>query len=92
MCTNAVGSGSVPHMLFIIAVSIFYIFQLFSFALSLPRLLEIYRFYTYLLGIPDVSLNHSTKAFALTQDRRTFKPFLGQRSSDSLATFASITP
>ena len=42
-------------MLLITSVGIFYAFQLFSFALSLPRLLDMYRFYTHLLGIPDVS-------------------------------------
>ena len=47
-------SGSFPHMFFILSVASFYIFQLITFALSLPRLLEIYRFYTYLLGVPDV--------------------------------------
>jgi autophagy-related protein 9 len=40
---------------FILTVTIFYIFQLATFALSLPRLLQMYRFYTHLLGIPDVS-------------------------------------
>ena len=53
--SDPLSSGSVPHMLFILVVSIFYVFQLFSFALSIPKLLEMYRFYTHLLGIPDVS-------------------------------------
>ncbi|KAK8858925.1 hypothetical protein IAR55_003156 [Kwoniella newhampshirensis] len=48
--------GSFPHTLFIISVSAFYIFQLSSFVMSLPRLLEMYRFYTHLLGIPDADI------------------------------------
>jgi autophagy-related protein 9 len=43
-------------MLFIFSVTGFYVFQLITFALSLPRLLEMYRFYTHLLGVPDVCL------------------------------------
>lgn len=42
-------------MIFIFSVAAVYIFQLASFALSIPRLLDMYRFYTHLLGIPDVS-------------------------------------
>ena len=41
-------------MLFIFSVAAFYVFQLITFALSLPRLIDMYRFYTYLLGVPDV--------------------------------------
>ncbi|WWD18817.1 hypothetical protein CI109_103272 [Kwoniella shandongensis] len=48
--------GSFPHTVFIIFVSAFYIFQLFSFIMSLPRLLDMYRFYTHLLGIPDADI------------------------------------
>lgn len=45
---------SFSHIFFIFSITGFYIFQLITFALSLPRLLEMYRFYTYLLGVPDV--------------------------------------
>ncbi|ORY24579.1 autophagy protein Apg9-domain-containing protein [Naematelia encephala] len=48
--------GSFPHMLFILSVAAFYIFQLVTFALSIPRLLEMYRFYTHLLGVPDADI------------------------------------
>ncbi|WVQ65483.1 uncharacterized protein L199_003659 [Kwoniella botswanensis] len=48
--------ASFPHMLFMIIISAFFIFQLSSFVLSLPKLLEMYRFYTYLLGIPDADI------------------------------------
>ena len=46
--------GSLPHMIFILVVTGFYAFQLITFALSLPQLFEMYRFYTHLLGVPDV--------------------------------------
>jgi autophagy-related protein 9 len=42
-------------MLFILIVMVVYAFQLFTFFMSIPRLLEMHRFYTHLLGIPDVS-------------------------------------
>lgn len=42
-------------MLFILTVTIVYAFQLFTFLMSIPRLVEMHRFYTHLLGIPDVS-------------------------------------
>ena len=45
---------SFAHLLFTIIFSAFYIFQLASFAFSVPRLLDLYRFYTHLLGVPDV--------------------------------------
>ncbi|RXK40333.1 hypothetical protein M231_02447 [Tremella mesenterica] len=48
--------GSFPHMLFILSVGAFYLFQMASFILSIPRLLEMYRFYTYLLGVPDADI------------------------------------
>lgn len=51
-------SGSIPHMLFILTVLIVYAFQLFTFLMSIPRLVEMHRFYTHLLGIPDVSPRH----------------------------------
>ncbi|WVR06657.1 hypothetical protein IAU60_003689 [Kwoniella sp. DSM 27419] len=50
---QCIARPSAPHWLFILTVSGFYLFQLTSFALSIPRLLEMYRFYTHLLGIPD---------------------------------------
>jgi autophagy-related protein 9 len=43
------------HKIFLVSVAAVYVFQLASFASSIPRLLEMYRFYTHLLGIPDVS-------------------------------------
>ena len=49
------GRASFPQMLFNISVAGFYVFQLATFAMSLPRLVRMYRFYTYLLGVPDVS-------------------------------------
>lgn len=42
-------------MLFILTVLIVYAFQLFTFLMSIPRLVEMHRFYEHLLGIPDVS-------------------------------------
>lgn len=47
--------GSFAHTLFLIILSAFFIFQVASFAISVPRLLDMYRFYTHLLGVPDVS-------------------------------------
>ncbi|WVO15865.1 hypothetical protein L204_103527 [Cryptococcus depauperatus] len=48
--------GSLTHMLFIFILSAFFIFQLASFIFSMPRLIEMYRFYTHLLGIPDADI------------------------------------
>lgn len=56
LCPDIRLSGSFPHTVFVICVSLVYVFQMATFAMSIPRLLDIYRFYTYLLGIPDVSL------------------------------------
>ncbi|WVQ96605.1 hypothetical protein IAU59_003710 [Kwoniella sp. CBS 9459] len=53
---QCITKASFPHMLFIVIVTGFYIFQLASFVLSIPRLLEMYRFYTHLLGIPDADI------------------------------------
>jgi hypothetical protein len=47
-------SGSFPHMLFIATILLVYTFQLFTFLMSIPRLLELHRFYEHLLGVPDV--------------------------------------
>lgn len=44
-------------MLFILTVLAVYAFQLFTFLMSIPRLLEMHQFYTHLLGIPDVSVD-----------------------------------
>ena len=71
--------GSLPHKLFILAIVIFYIFQLVTFAMSLPRLVQMYRFYTHLLGIPDVSVHWRLQ---LTS-RWTYRPCPGLRSYGS---------
>ena len=42
-------------LLFFMLFSAFFIWQLVSYALSMMRLVDMYRFYTYLLHIPDVS-------------------------------------
>lgn len=38
----------------------FWTFQLVGFIRSLPRLFDLWRFYTYLLGVPDVSYSTET--------------------------------
>nr|XP_018261956.1 autophagy-like protein 9 [Kwoniella dejecticola CBS 10117]OBR84114.1 autophagy-like protein 9 [Kwoniella dejecticola CBS 10117] len=48
--------ASFPHIVFMIIVTAFFVFQLSSFVLSLPKLLDMYRFYTFLLGIPDADI------------------------------------
>ena len=50
-----ISSGSFLHMLFLLLVLAVYAFQLLSFVLSIPRLLDMYAFYTHLLRVPDVS-------------------------------------
>lgn len=80
--------GSFPHMLFIITVTAYYVFRLIEFALSLPKLIEMYRFYTYLLGIPDVS----TLSDQTLIPRPTSKPYLGRRLFALLGTSGSTTP
>lgn len=77
-------------MLFLISVGIVYLFQLASFIMSIPRLMDMYRFYTHLLGIPDVSFSHAYNDFKLMKTRQISKLYHGQRSSDSLAKFGNI--
>jgi autophagy-related protein 9 len=54
-------------MLFNISVAVFYVFQIATFAMSLPRLARMYRFYTHLLGVPDVSRQRLAQFFADSQ-------------------------
>lgn len=54
MDIELINSGSFPHMLFIATILLVYTFQLFTFLMSIPRLLELHRFYEHLLGVPDV--------------------------------------
>lgn len=35
------------------SVTAFFVFQLFTFAASLPKLFNLYEFYTHLIGVPD---------------------------------------
>jgi len=75
-------SGSIPHMLFIFTILAVYAFQLFTFLMSIPRLLELHRFYEHLLGIPDVRLIlHPLPIYVLTC-RSIFKHFHGPRLLD----------
>ncbi|WVF69103.1 hypothetical protein IAT40_003877 [Kwoniella sp. CBS 6097] len=53
---QCITKASFPHMLFIVIVTGFYLFQLGSFIVSIPRLLGMYRFYTHLLGVPDADI------------------------------------
>ncbi|OCF37334.1 autophagy-like protein 9 [Kwoniella heveanensis BCC8398] len=53
---QCITKASFPHMLFVVIATGFYVFQLASFILSIPRLLEMYRFYTHLLRIPDADI------------------------------------
>ncbi|WWC71134.1 uncharacterized protein I206_105087 [Kwoniella pini CBS 10737] len=48
--------ASFPHIIFMVIVTAFFIFQLSSFVLSLPKLLDMYRFYTFLLRVPDADI------------------------------------
>lgn len=43
-------------LLFFLSFGAFYLWNLFTFVIGIQRLLDMYRFYTYLLDIPDVSL------------------------------------
>jgi hypothetical protein len=66
-------------MLFIFTVMIVYAFQVFTFCMSIPRLLELHRFYTHLLGIPDVSLRTRQREGDELMSRWISRPFRGQR-------------
>ncbi|KAL1408059.1 autophagy protein atg9 [Vanrija albida] len=44
------------NVVLIILMSSFWLFQLVSLVLSVPRLVELWRFYTYLLGVPDADI------------------------------------
>lgn len=71
-------------MLFILSVTAFYVFQLVTFALSFPKLLDMYRFYKYLLGIPDVSSARPIHGVELTFDagRHTDPAMARDRAAD----------
>ena len=70
-------------MLFILTVMIVYAFQLFTFLMQIPRLLEMSNFYTHLLGIPDVSLfKRKNKDKKKLMIRSIYKPYLGPRLFD----------
>lgn len=45
--------GGVAHWLFMVSVTAFFVFQLVTFATSLPKLFSLYQFYTHLIGVPD---------------------------------------
>ncbi|KIR54433.1 autophagy-like protein 9 [Cryptococcus gattii Ru294] len=53
---QCITKGSFAHTLFLIILSAFFIFQVANFAISVPRLLDMYRFYTHLLGVPDADI------------------------------------
>jgi hypothetical protein len=78
-------------MIFIFSVAAVYIFQLASFALSIPRLLDMYRFYTHLLGIPDVSgtLTDPLDGADTEWHRPIYRLCRGRRSCDSWAKLRS---
>ncbi len=46
---------SVPHVILTWTLAIFFVWRLATFGLSVPRLLELKRFYEFLLNVPDVS-------------------------------------
>lgn len=56
LISQCITKGSFAHTLFLIILSAFFIFQVASFAMSVPRLLDMYRFYTHLLGVPDADI------------------------------------
>lgn len=58
----------------------FFAWQIITYALGILRLVDMYRFYTYLLHIPDVSAASSHSALVLSIFRKTSRPFLGQKS------------
>lgn len=53
-------------LLFFIAFTAFYVWQIVSYVLSIMRLVDMYNFYTHLLKIPDVSLASCPSGYQLT--------------------------
>lgn len=47
---------SLPHKIFTWIIALFFIWRLVTFAFGFSRLLEIKRFYEFLLDVPNVSL------------------------------------
>lgn len=48
-------------LLFFLLFTAFYIWQIISYVLGIQRLVDMYKFYTYLLKIPDVSLDRNQR-------------------------------
>lgn len=46
---------TVTHILFLIAIASYLVIKIIGFVARVPRLIDMYRFYTYLLKIEDVS-------------------------------------
>lgn len=70
-------------LLFFILFIVFYVWQVFTFAVGVMRLVDMYNFYTYLLKIPNVRTSDtSLVCFILTDapyTRKTSKPYPGRR-------------
>lgn len=81
-------------LLFFILFLAFYIWQIISFILDIHRLTDMYKFYTYLLKIPDVCLFIliPISSPCSTLSRLTYKPFPGRKLSAALARFAKKIP
>ncbi|KAG6376264.1 putative transmembrane protein [Boletus reticuloceps] len=53
-------------LLFFLLFTAFYVWQIISFAFEVTRLVDMYRFYTHLLRVPDVKLSPSPSCVVLT--------------------------
>ncbi len=70
-------------LLFFMLFSAFFIWQIVSFALSMMRLADMYRFYTHLLHIPDVRTRYSSPIISMLTsfNSKTSRPSPGQKLS-----------
>lgn len=67
---------TVTHILFLVVIAAFLVIKLIGFVARVPRLIDMYRFYTYLLKIEDVSCMRALRADL----SRTFRRCRGPRS------------
>ena len=73
-------------LLFFLLFGAFYVMRIITFVLEVMRLVDMYRFYTYLLKIPDVSTSNASLC-RVSNDvlfRLIFKPYPGPRLSGAL--------
>jgi hypothetical protein len=82
-------------LIFFILFGAFYAWQIATFLLGIPRLMRMYRFYTHLLNVPNVSACHPAPPPPIPDGvtlRKTYKPSRGQKLFDVSVPFETRIP